>query len=757
MTKASNSSRRRAAREKIARSVVDVILGEAAFNVTPEERLRDMQAIASVIMNRAQRLGVTPEEVVSGRFYADGKLHKQFDAYDKPLPKGSGQFQRLAELALRDVEVAGPVNNATYYATPDAVHWLPDGLQFAAQTAGHMYFDDPQLRNIVTGLDQWKELAGAPDFLPRTQTPMYDAGRIGSLRSGAEYAAVAQPPLVGRLATDRFVRDRTFWSNPAWQSYLFDFAGPSAIPPDAAPPEYAPIPRPRPQFESVPIPQPRPGGLNPADLLPADPIDTRSIRNSRNRPRTRANAIPDVLPGLMGYAASTGPGRRLGQAFAPRFAEDRSRDLQLMSHPVYGGALAPDMAVPTGPEAQPVDRFAQALAARRARSAPTFGSLFADDDAEVAATADDEARLDRAQRQSLAGFDYRNALPGMRALAAAQNGPRASLAEALFGGPSVSTMPSALGPRELGAMAGAAVPARAKAGPAGVADPFGNYIAKDFTERLVADPTSPRPLEVAAAPLGFLSTFAVRPEYVAPLAPRVAAVDPSALARIGSPEEPYPDEPQTIAAPAPRPASEVASAPTIAAPRDRFPPAPDLATTFPAPPRQPEQSPLASIVGPRARAAFLGGAVGGLPGALAGALLGGGGLGGLLSRLDNGPMGPAGIAERFHAGYGMSGIEQGMYGPRGATGTSLSNPGAFAVSRGPGQGWDLTNELGVRTTYSPDGHVVANRDTMRAWGGLLGSLFGGGTGGLLGDRSEGKKDKDREKRDRWSGEPKGLY
>jgi hypothetical protein len=113
------------------------------------------------------------------------------------------------------------------------------------------------------------------------------------------------------------------------------------------------------------------------------------------------------------------------------------------------------------------------------------------------------------------------------------------------------------------------------------------------------------------------------------------------------------------------------------------------------------------------------------------------------------------MAERFHAGYGMSGIEQGMYGPRGATGLSLSNPGAFAVSRGPGQGWDLTNQLGVRTTYSPDGHVVANRDTMRAWGGLLGSLFGGGTGGLLGERSEGKKD--REKRDRWSGEPKGLY
>jgi hypothetical protein len=233
---------------------------------------------------------------------------------------------------------------------------------------------------------------------------------------------------------------------------------------------------------------------------------------------------------------------------------------------------------------------------------------------------------------------------------------------------------------------------------------------------------------------GLLGPSATLAQQEARVAAQLAAFEPRRQPAVATPAPPLS---------APR---QIAAAPTIAAP--------DLRATFPPAPPRPEESLLDSIVGPRT-AALLGGAVAGVPGAIAGAVIGG--LPGLLGRLDNGPMGPAGMAERFHAGFGMSGIEQGMYGPRGATGLSLSNPGAFAVSRGPGQGWDLTNELGVRTTYSPDGHVVANRDTMRAWGGLLGSLFGGGTGGLLGDRGEGKKDRDKEKRDRWSGEPRGLY
>src|SRR5262245_29807318 len=146
MAKARRSrDKKEAAREKIARTVVDVILGEAAYRATPEERLRDMQAIESVIMNRAQRLHVPPEAEVSN--------HVQFNAYGTRLPAGAEEYRRLAELALRDVQTVGPVNNATYYATPEAVPGLLEEmpeLQRVTETVGHIYFDDPLNGKIVT-------------------------------------------------------------------------------------------------------------------------------------------------------------------------------------------------------------------------------------------------------------------------------------------------------------------------------------------------------------------------------------------------------------------------------------------------------------------------------------------------------------------------------------------------------------------------------------------------------------------------------
>src|SRR4029450_9827473 len=114
---------RGAARRKIARSVVDVVLGEAAFQATPEERFQDMRAIASVIMNRARRLQVTPEEVVS----AVKGANKQFDAYNTRLPEGAEEYRKLAELALEDVKRAGPITGAIYYATPAALAGLLEG------------------------------------------------------------------------------------------------------------------------------------------------------------------------------------------------------------------------------------------------------------------------------------------------------------------------------------------------------------------------------------------------------------------------------------------------------------------------------------------------------------------------------------------------------------------------------------------------------------------------------------------------------
>jgi hypothetical protein len=74
---------------RLARSVVDVILREAAFNTTPLGRLRDMQSIASVILNRARRQGITPQQVVSA--------YNQFEGYNKPIPEGADRYRKLAE------------------------------------------------------------------------------------------------------------------------------------------------------------------------------------------------------------------------------------------------------------------------------------------------------------------------------------------------------------------------------------------------------------------------------------------------------------------------------------------------------------------------------------------------------------------------------------------------------------------------------------------------------------------------------------
>lgn len=124
-----------------ARTVHEVIAAEAVSG-TPAERYADMKAIASVIANRARILGVSPEQVVS--------LTSEFNAYNKPMPAGTQSLVDMAAAAMNDVEVNGPVNNATFYATPAATNNLPNGLQAEAQTTGHVYYSDPQNRAIYT-------------------------------------------------------------------------------------------------------------------------------------------------------------------------------------------------------------------------------------------------------------------------------------------------------------------------------------------------------------------------------------------------------------------------------------------------------------------------------------------------------------------------------------------------------------------------------------------------------------------------------
>ena len=121
-----------------ARTVAEVIAGEAVSG-TEEQRIADMRAIASVIANRAALLGVTPEQVVSNT--------NEFNAYNRSLPPGVGQ--QLIDMAQEQVDYVaenGPVNNATFYATPNAVDNLPNGLSYEDATTGHQYFSDPQNR-----------------------------------------------------------------------------------------------------------------------------------------------------------------------------------------------------------------------------------------------------------------------------------------------------------------------------------------------------------------------------------------------------------------------------------------------------------------------------------------------------------------------------------------------------------------------------------------------------------------------------------
>jgi hypothetical protein len=129
----------------IAKSVQDVILGEAAYTGVKDITYADMMGIASVIKNRALALGVDYDDVIS--------VNSEFDAYGKQLPPGVGAYRSLAEDAWADVLTNGSITDATFYATPAAVDNLPSGLeQQAAVPGGHVYFSDPLERSIKTKL-----------------------------------------------------------------------------------------------------------------------------------------------------------------------------------------------------------------------------------------------------------------------------------------------------------------------------------------------------------------------------------------------------------------------------------------------------------------------------------------------------------------------------------------------------------------------------------------------------------------------------
>ena len=127
---------------KTAKTVVDVILGEAGGR-TRAERWREMVQIASVIQNRARKLRVSPEDVIGAA--------SEFNAYGKELPAGIEAYRGMANQALQYVQRTGPINAATFYATPSNVPYLPERLVPVTSTGYHNYYADPQDRPIKTG------------------------------------------------------------------------------------------------------------------------------------------------------------------------------------------------------------------------------------------------------------------------------------------------------------------------------------------------------------------------------------------------------------------------------------------------------------------------------------------------------------------------------------------------------------------------------------------------------------------------------
>jgi hypothetical protein len=170
----------------IARSPAQVIAGEAVSG-TPQERWNDMLNIASTMYNRAVMTGVPISDISS--------VQSQYNAYGQPLPSGTASYVDMAQQALDYVAANGPVNKATFYATPAAVNNLPPGLEPVTSDTGHVFFSDPQFRSILTAqgvvTPDPSQLGGVPmpgaaipEARPTTTTPdLSKTGLLGALFS----------------------------------------------------------------------------------------------------------------------------------------------------------------------------------------------------------------------------------------------------------------------------------------------------------------------------------------------------------------------------------------------------------------------------------------------------------------------------------------------------------------------------------------------------------------------------------------------
>jgi hypothetical protein len=184
---------------------------------------------------------------------------------------------------------------------------------------------------------------------------------------------------------------------------------------------------------------------------------------------------------------------------------------------------------------------------------------------------------------------------------------------------------------------------------------------------------------------------------------------------------------------------DVETAPAITTRRDvRNAPIADdeaLSGAFPPAPAAIEAPAQPSLLGKTLKAAGVGVLGGGIPGAVLG---GASGLvQGLLSR---GPGFDAVVpdSQRFSTGTGLRGINAALGGLKGATGTSLSNPGMSVTSLGTGQSLRRSDKYGWTEVVGPDGSVAGIRYDNPDKKGLFGKVsnyFDGRYGGQRSSRS----------------------
>lgn len=120
---------------------VSLLLGEAGGK-NEAQRYNDMLHIASVVVNRSRATGLPVQDIIANQ--------REFNAWGKALPAGTGKYRELAERAIKEVLSKGPVTDATFYATSAAKENLPNGLKAATKTESHEFFTDPQNRAIGT-------------------------------------------------------------------------------------------------------------------------------------------------------------------------------------------------------------------------------------------------------------------------------------------------------------------------------------------------------------------------------------------------------------------------------------------------------------------------------------------------------------------------------------------------------------------------------------------------------------------------------